>query len=67
MKDFMAASLAHSVRVQNVRSRSRSSETRKFPSERRACQAHRIEEYRNGARYRHKRTRKRVMETTATA
>ena len=60
----MAASVFHTVRVQDAMWPSRRSETPRLPRARLACRDERTAKKRNGTRNRHERTRKRVTETT---
>jgi len=64
MKDFMAASVVHTVRVQNVLLASRSNATWTLPLATLACREERRAKNMKGRMYRQERTRKRVMETT---
>jgi hypothetical protein len=64
MKDFIANSVVQTVRVQNVLSLSRSTDAATLPSEPLACRKARREKKIKGKKYRHDRTRKRVIETT---
>jgi len=66
MNVFIAASEDQLVPVQNVLWRSRTSAVARFPSEDAACRAIRSAWTKNTGRYRHDRTRRRVIETTGT-